>query len=88
MNDVPAELNSIVKRTADLMPKGALFDAEFCRAEIDAGEYEIALDVVCVQLYEYSVPLDPYLHRDIERVSLDIGYDPEMIRKLSEILIK
>jgi hypothetical protein len=48
-------------------------DVESVASLIDAGEYAVALETLCTQIYEYDVEVDSHLHEDLVHVGNILG---------------
>lgn len=59
-----ADLGALVNLFTESLPAENIADA---RDLIDHGEYGVALELVCTQLYEYDVPVPTETYRLIEQ---------------------
>jgi hypothetical protein len=51
---------------------------------IDVGEWLVAFETLCVQIYEWEIVLDPDLIRDLDDLGSAIGAPRELVDQLRE----
>jgi hypothetical protein len=70
------------------MAKAALPEDDYANAVslIEHGEHELALDLICQQLYEVEADVSPGLYEEITRAGNAIGASPSSWEFLAELV--
>jgi hypothetical protein len=66
--ELAAELRRALAR-ADALPAG---DVESISVLIMAGEWRVALEALCTQIFEYDVEIDDELRADLVRLGMEL----------------
>lgn len=70
--EIKARLRSAMNAATGLTPD----EIDSLNDLIRAGEELVAFEMLCTQIYEWSIPLPPAVIRDLQQLGATLGADP------------
>lgn len=84
MGRVSRILNELIERTrAFALPEA---DREAATEFLEQGEYELCLDQLITQLYEYELPIDQPYWELTEKAAIELEIAPDKFNYLKELV--
>lgn len=77
--DIEARLRQVLRELGDSLPED---DVDSILSLIEAGEWGIALENLCTQLYEYDVAIPKHLLDEIALLGHKMKLDPDFWESL------
>ncbi|MCP4371709.1 MAG: MafI family immunity protein [Deltaproteobacteria bacterium] len=62
---IKSELIDFIDKFKSFLPKD---DIESIRELVDAGEYKVAFENLCTQLYEYEIKVEPATVKELDNI--------------------
>lgn len=73
----PEEITVTLHRAMDAATGLSMDDISNVQSFIDAGEWELAFEILCTQIYEWDVALKSSVIRELEHLGSALGTAPE-----------
>jgi hypothetical protein len=77
------ELHEVVDEVQDRIGEET---RDFVRSLVDHGEYQVAIETLCDQLYEYEIPISSEVRVRVHRAAAEMGFVSPRLRLLDELV--
>lgn len=79
------ELHDVLDEVRDRIGEHS---TDFIRSLLDHGEFEVAIETLCDQLYEYSIAISLEIQGRVNRAADEMRFDSSRLKLLDELVSK